>query len=192
MIFALWKAETLSKILFLWQVKISTISNVITSTKGQLNLMLMSIKAWMNMNMFTMWSSRKSSAEEKDNGWDTETNLLVVCFISNNHGGCPNNRRQQLIQTPLLIIPCILMILDIHWCGMSTGEACLTWMCRTELQRRSLKVLETRSLKSLLKVWYLYQVSTTLGLEPVSIVHYTRPGSSIKRPIPNYLAPNAM
>ena len=57
-----------------------------------------------------------------------------------------------------------------------------------ELQRRSLKVLEKRSLKSLLKVRNLYQLSTTLGLEPVSIVHYTRPGSSIKRPTPNYLA----
>ena len=29
---------------------------------------------------------------------------------------------------------------------------------------------------------------TTLGWEPVSIVHYTRPGSSIKRPTPNSLA----
>ena len=57
-----------------------------------------------------------------------------------------------------------------------------------ELQRRSSKVLEKRSLKSLLKVRNLYQASTTLGLEPVSIVHYTRPGSSIKRPTPNYLA----
>ena len=54
-----------------------------------------------------------------------------------------------------------------------------------ELQRRSSKVLEKRSLKSLLKVGNLYQASTTLGLEPVSIVHYTRPGSSIKRPTPN-------
>ena len=27
-----------------------------------------------------------------------------------------------------------------------------------------------------------------MGWEPVSIVHYTRPGSSIKRPTPNYLA----
>ena len=27
-----------------------------------------------------------------------------------------------------------------------------------------------------------------IGWEPVSIVHYTRPGSSIKRPTPNYLA----
>ena len=45
-----------------------------------------------------------------------------------------------------------------------------------------------RSLWSLLKVGNLYQASTTLGLEPVSIVHYTRPGSSIKQPTPNYLA----
>ena len=58
----------------------------------------------------------------------------------------------------------------------------------TELQRRSSKVLEKRSLTSLLYVWNLYQPSTTLGLELVSIVHYTRPGSSIKRPTPNYLA----
>ena len=57
-----------------------------------------------------------------------------------------------------------------------------------QLQWRSSKVLEKRSLWSLLKVGNLYQASTTLGLEPVSIVHYTRPGSSIKRPTPNYLA----
>ena len=44
----------------------------------------------------------------------------------------------------------------------------------TELQRRSSKVLEKRSLMSLLKVGNLYRSSTTLGLEPVSIVHYTR------------------
>ena len=31
----------------------------------------------------------------------------------------------------------------------------------------------------------LYKLSTTLGLGPVSIIHYTRPGSSIKRPTPN-------
>ena len=30
--------------------------------------------------------------------------------------------------------------------------------------------------------------STTLGLEPVSIVHYNRPGSSIKQPTQNLLA----
>ena len=57
-----------------------------------------------------------------------------------------------------------------------------------ELQRRSSKVLEKRSLWSWSKVGNPYQASTTLGLEPVSIVHYTRPGSSIKRPTPNYLA----
>ena len=60
--------------------------------------------------------------------------------------------------------------------------------CSSELQRRSSKVLEKRSLWSLLKVGNLYQASTTLGLEPVSIVHYTWPGSSIKRPTPNQLA----
>ena len=56
---------------------------------------------------------------------------------------------------------------------------------KAELQRRSSKVFEKRSLKSLLWVRNLYQSSTTLGLEPVSIVHYTRPGSSIKRPTSN-------
>ena len=54
-----------------------------------------------------------------------------------------------------------------------------------ELQRRSSKILEERSTKRLLEVGYLYQSFTTLGLEPVAIVHYTRPGSSIKRPTPN-------
>ena len=34
----------------------------------------------------------------------------------------------------------------------------------------------------------LYQPTTILGLEPVSIIHYTRPGSSIKQPTQNYLA----
>ena len=38
------------------------------------------------------------------------------------------------------------------------------------------------------KVGNLYQSSTTLGLEPVSIIHYTRPGSSINQPTPNLLA----
>ena len=38
----------------------------------------------------------------------------------------------------------------------------------TELQRRSSKVLEKRSLKSLYWVRNLYQSSTTLGLDPVS------------------------
>ena len=54
-----------------------------------------------------------------------------------------------------------------------------------ELQRISLKFLDKCSLKSLLWVGNLYQLSTTLGLEPVSIIHYTRPGSSIKQPTPN-------
>ena len=49
-------------------------------------------------------------------------------------------------------------------------------ICRSELQRRFQKVLEKGSLKSLLLVRNLYQPSTKLGLEPVSIVHYTRPG----------------
>ena len=51
-----------------------------------------------------------------------------------------------------------------------------------ELQRRSMKILKECSVKSLLEVGNLYQLSTTLSLEPVSIVHYTRPGSNIKRP----------
>ena len=55
----------------------------------------------------------------------------------------------------------------------------------TELQQRSSKILEERSTKHLLEVGNLYQSFTTLGLEPVSIVHYSRPGSSIKRPTPN-------
>ena len=42
---------------------------------------------------------------------------------------------------------------------------------QSELQRRSSKVLEKRSLKSLLLVGNLYHPSTTLGLEPVSIVN---------------------
>ena len=41
-------------------------------------------------------------------------------------------------------------------------------LSQTELQRRSSKVLEKRSLWSLLKVGNLYQSSTTLGLDPVS------------------------
>ena len=57
-----------------------------------------------------------------------------------------------------------------------------------ELQRRSSKILEEQSVKSLLLVGNLHQSSTTLGLELVSIVNYTRSGSSIKRPTPNYLA----
>ena len=40
-------------------------------------------------------------------------------------------------------------------------------------------------LRSLLYVGNLYQPSATLGLEPVSIVYYTRTGSSIERPTPN-------
>ena len=58
---------------------------------------------------------------------------------------------------------------------------------QSELQRRSSKVLEKRSLKSLLLVGNLYHPSTTLGLEPVSIVHYTRP-SSIERPTPKLIS----
>ena len=54
-----------------------------------------------------------------------------------------------------------------------------------ELQQRSSKILEERSTKRLLEVGNLYHSFTTLGLEPVSIIHYTRPGSSIKRPTPN-------
>ena len=61
-------------------------------------------------------------------------------------------------------------------------------MNKTELQRRSSKILEERSTKHLLEFGNLYQLFTTLGLEPVSIIHYTRPGSSIKRPTPNLLA----
>ena len=59
------------------------------------------------------------------------------------------------------------------------------WVSRSELQRRSSKILEERSTKRLLEVGNLYQLFTTLGLEPVSIIHYTRPGSSIKQPTPN-------
>ena len=54
-----------------------------------------------------------------------------------------------------------------------------------ELQRKSSKILEECSVKSLLEVGSLYQSSTTIGLEPVSIVHYTRPRSIIKQPTPN-------
>ena len=50
-------------------------------------------------------------------------------------------------------------------------------------QRRSLKVLKKNSLKSILKVGNLYLPSTTLGLEPVSIIHYTSPGSIINHPL---------
>ena len=56
---------------------------------------------------------------------------------------------------------------------------------KAELQRRSSKILEEHSTKRLLEVGNLYQSFTTLGMEPVSIVHYTRSGSSIKRPTPN-------
>ena len=41
------------------------------------------------------------------------------------------------------------------------------------------------NLMSLSWVGNLYQLSTILGMEHVSIVHYTRPGSSIKQPTPN-------
>ena len=50
-----------------------------------------------------------------------------------------------------------------------------------ELQWRSSKILEERSTKHLLEVGNLYQSFTTLGLEPVSIIHYTRPGTCINR-----------
>ena len=43
-------------------------------------------------------------------------------------------------------------------------------------------------MKTILQVVNLYQLSTTLGLEPVSIIHFTRLGSSIKWPTPNKLA----
>ena len=52
-----------------------------------------------------------------------------------------------------------------------------------ELQRRFLKILEERSVKSLLQVGNLYQPFTTLGQEPVSMVHYTRPGTCINHPL---------
>ena len=60
----------------------------------------------------------------------------------------------------------------------------LVLLARTgaELQRRSSKVLEKHSL---FQVGNLYQLSSTLGPEPLSIVHYR---SSIKQPTPNYLA----
>ena len=57
--------------------------------------------------------------------------------------------------------------------------------CSSELQRRSLKVLEERSVKMSETCfdhplhWNLYQSSTTLGLELVSIAHCTRAGSSL-------------
>ena len=46
-------------------------------------------------------------------------------------------------------------------------------------------LIEEHSVKILLQVRRLYQPSNTLGLEPISIVHYTRPGSSIKQPTSN-------
>ena len=54
---------------------------------------------------------------------------------------------------------------------------------KAELQRRSSKVFDKCSLKSFLWVGNLYQSSTTLGLEPVSIIHYTRPGTCINCPL---------
>ena len=65
------------------------------------------------------------------------------------------------------------------------SRAQVLMLLMSELQQRSSKILEERSVKSLLEVGNLYQQSTTLGPEPVSIVHYTRPGSSIKQPTPN-------
>ena len=56
---------------------------------------------------------------------------------------------------------------------------------RSELQRRSSKILEEGSTKHLLEVGNLYQSFTILGLGPVSVVHYTGPGSSIKQHTPN-------
>ena len=54
---------------------------------------------------------------------------------------------------------------------------------KAELQQRSSKILEERSTKRLLEVRNLYQSFTTLGMEPVSIVRYTTPGTCINRPL---------
>ena len=78
-----------------------------------------------------------------------------------------------------------------HWC--QDLVLCKSWSRNqspliAELHRRSSKILEERSVKRLLQVGNLYKLSTTLGLEPVSIVNYTRPGSRIKWPTPNKFA----
>ena len=49
----------------------------------------------------------------------------------------------------------------------------------SELQQRSSNI--QCSLKSLLLVGNLYQTTTTLSQEPVSIIHFTRPGTCINR-----------
>ena len=63
-----------------------------------------------------------------------------------------------------------------NWSQSNTGTNTniRMWYSRSELQRRSSKVLE-RLCKDFLIV----------GWETVLIVHYTRPGSSIKQPTPN-------
>ena len=53
--------------------------------------------------------------------------------------------------------------------GTLTGICTITFL--VELQRRSLKILEERIVKSLLQVRNLYHLSTASGLEPVSIVY---------------------
>ena len=72
-----------------------------------------------------------------------------------------------------------------HWIHSRSCVGQRQRTSRTELQQRSSKILEEHSVKTILQVVNLYQLSTTLGLEPVSIIKYTKPGSSIKRPTTN-------
>ena len=57
------------------------------------------------------------------------------------------------------------------------------YQLKSELQWRSSKILEYRSVNSLLEVGNLYQSSNTFGLEPVSIIHYNRPRTVINHPL---------
>ena len=63
----------------------------------------------------------------------------------------------------------------------------LCWPTCADLLRVAMKIFKGFGEKSFSIGWDPVSLSTKLGLEPASIVHYTWPGSSIKQPTPNYL-----
>ena len=116
--------------------------------------------------------SNRSSHSKSRSSRDTTRNLSYDArpFYFNNEGGNNDHLSQHQQQLGDRLYPRV-QSLRPNMAAKITGQSCNEDLCRF--------------CKQFIICWEPVSSSTTLGLEPVSIIHYTRPGSSIKQPTPN-------